>query len=171
MEVLDDYSLGEEQLSEKEADWKLFIGKKFDYYRPIWQKIEAGNKIQFNVYAFFFWSGWAGYRKMYQIYFILVALKLLSDYIPHFLNFPPPAASTVSILFFGVYLFWGFNANFIYYKHATKKIAQIKSTGLSKVLEETSLRNAGQEDMAFPLGAGFIIFILVLCLNSVLGIL
>lgn len=171
MEVLDDYSIGEEQLSEKEADWKLFIGKQFDYYRPIWQKIEAGNKMQFNVYAFFFWSGWAGYRKMYQIYFILVALKLLSDYIPHFLNFPTATISIVDILFFLVYLAWGFCANFVYYKQSTKKIAKIKSIGLSKVLEEISLRNAGQEDMTFPLGAGFIVFILVLCLNSALGIL
>lgn len=170
MEILDDYTLGDEKLSEKETDWQHFIGKQFDYYRPIWQKIEEGKKIQFNFYAFFFWSGWAGYRKMYQIYFILVALNLLSEYIPFFLGFSELSTGFISILFFLVYIIWGCYANLIYYNHATKKIAEIKSSGLSRVLEEKALRDAGHEDLTFPLGVGFIIVVLSLCLSTALGI-
>lgn len=169
MEILDDYII-EEELSEKEADWQLFIGKEFEYYRSIWRKIEAGEKIQFNIYAFFFWVGWAGYRKMYKVYFSLILLKQLSEYLPYFLNFPSPAVSAIGVLFFLVYLVWGFYANLIYYNHATKKIAQIKSAGLSKVLEEKSIRDAGQIDITFPLGAGFFLFILLTFLNGFLGI-
>ncbi|MBL4648853.1 MAG: DUF2628 domain-containing protein [Aureispira sp.] len=169
MEILDDYIIAEE-LSEKEIDWQLFIGKEFEYYRPIWNKIEAGDKVPFNVYAFFFWVGWAGYRKMYQVYFSLLLVKILVDYIPYFLNFSEPAISAISVLFILVYLAWGFYANKVYYNHATKKIAQIKSTGLSKVLEQKSIRDAGQTDITFPIGTGVLLFVLLMLLNSFLGL-
>ena len=107
---------------------------------------------------------------MYKVYFSLILLKQLSEYLPYFLNFPSPAVSAIGVLFFLVYLVWGFYANLIYYNHATKKIAQIKSAGLSKVLEEKSIRDAGQIDITFPLGAGFFLFILLTFLNGFLGI-
>lgn len=169
MEILDDYII-EEEISEKEADWQFFLGKEFDYYRPIWNKIEAGQKIQFNIYAFIFWVAWAGYRKMYKVYFSLFLFKQLYEYTPYFLNFSEIARTFMDILFILIYLVWGFYANLVYYNHATKKIAEIKSTNLSKVLQEKSIRDAGQEDMSFPLGVGFILVVLSILLNSLLGI-
>lgn len=167
MEILDDFII-EEEVSDKEADWKLFIGKEFEYYRPIWNKIEAGEKIQFNVYSFFLWSAWAGYRKMYQVYFLLVIAKQLFEYIPFFLGFTEEATIIVNILVILIYFIWGFYANLIYYKHATKKIAAIKSAGLSRFLEQKSIRDAGGTDITFPMLVGLALFVLLMFLNRFL---
>ncbi|WMX12020.1 DUF2628 domain-containing protein [Aureispira sp. CCB-E] len=169
MEILDNH-IFEEELSEKEADWKLFIGDKFDYYLPVWQKMEQGQKIHFNLSAFIFWVGWAAFRKMYLIYFLLFAARQVTNYLPFLFNASPELTLFIEIMFFFVYLAWGFYANWAYYNHAQKKIASIKTAGLSKVLEEKSIRDAGQTDIQFPIFMGIVLFVLTRFIETFLGI-
>jgi hypothetical protein len=170
MEVLDDYIL-EEELSEKEVDWQLFLGNEFDYYRPIWHKIEAGKRVQFNIYTFIFSFSWAAYRKMYAVFFLIFLFNLLPDCIPYFLHGPGIGTVLIpQVLSWAGYLLWGFWGNFIYYKHANKKIAAIKAAQHSKDLEEKSIIEAGNTDLAFPIVASIILIGLIIVFKSYFGI-
>lgn len=168
MEILDDYILEEETLSEKEADWQLFIGDRFEYYLPIWRKIENGKKAHFNGWGFIFSAGWAAYRKLYSFFFILFFINTSFDYIPYFLGLYMGNLSTILSLSF--FLIWGFYANYIYYTQATKKIAAIKAARLSKVLEQKAIRDAGGTDLATAVGLSVILTILNMLLQSFLYI-
>jgi hypothetical protein len=165
MEVLDDYIL-EEELSEKEVDWQLFLGEKFDYYRPIWNKIEQGHRVQFNIYAFIFSGAWAAYRKMYVVFFVLCFFNISLDYIPVLLDSLGIGATLIpQIISWIGFLLCGFFGNLIYYKSAIKKIATIKAAQYSKALEEQSIIKAGGTDFIFPIVATIVLVGLIIGFN------
>lgn len=157
MEILDD-QINEANLSEQEIDWKLFIGNQATYYLPIWKKIQEGKLIHFNVAAFFLWSTWAGYRKMYGIYFILFLMRNLTNvYIPLVLGLGVQFQTIMNIVFFAVFIIWGLFANYIYYQHANKRIKQIKAQHLSRTAQEKAIIAAGNTDLVFPIVVGLIL--------------
>lgn len=170
MEVLDDYIL-EGELSEKEVDWQLFLGKEFDYYRPIWHKIEQGHRVQFNIYAFIFSGTWAAYRKMYAVFFVLCFFNISLDYIPVLLGFSGIGTTLIPLILSWIgFLLWGFFGNLIYYKSAIKKIAAIKAAQHSKSLEEQSIIKAGGTDFTFPIIATIVLIGLIIGFNYYFGI-
>lgn len=168
MEILDDYILEEETLSEKEADWQLFLGDSFEYYLPIWHKIENGQKAQFNGWGFIFSTGWAAYRKLYSFFFILFFINAFLDYVPYFLGFY--IGNLSGILSLSVFVIWGFYANYIYYQQATKKIAAIKAARLSTIIEQKSIRDAGGTDLKTAIIISIVFVVLNMIVQDFLGI-
>lgn len=114
----------------KEEDFINFIGKNSHKYLPKFKKFNIDGVDRFSMTwnwpAFFFGFSWILYRKLYL--WFLVALPTLGLYV--FLIAMPV---------------WGMIGNYIYYRHAKKKILGFKTSHSSSDLSSisNSLRKIG----------------------------
>jgi len=118
-----------------EEDFSHFIGKNADKYLRKFKKFTVGGvdkaSITWNWPAFFFGFLWMLYRKLY----LWALLAFVLPIIPFL-----PSYSGLLIM-----IVWGMTGNYIYYKHAKKKILKLKTDQLSFDLSlmAASLRKIG----------------------------
>ncbi|HUN53958.1 MAG TPA: DUF2628 domain-containing protein [Smithella sp.] len=123
-----------------------FIGKNAGHYVMTFKKFESdrSGKIQatWNWPAFFFGFWWFIYRKLYLwalfvfvINFMPLCTKIFFD----------SSTSGIMGVCFGILLMiiWGASANYIYYDHIKKKIAEIDSLQLLKTPRQNELASTG----------------------------
>ncbi len=112
-----------------EDDLVLFVGKNADKYLDSFRKFTRNGEDSFAATwhwpAFFFSFWWFMYRKMYVWLLIFLLLGLI------------PAAGLFAMIGFGI------SANYLYYKHAKKKIAALKVQTSSEVDRAVAIARAG----------------------------
>ena len=118
-----------------EEDFAHFIGKNADKYLLKFKKFKVGGVDKFSISwhwpAFFFGFLWMLYRKLYLWTLVAFAIGIIS-------LFPSDFGFLITIV-------WGMTGNYIYYKHAKKKILKLKTDqpSFDLSLMETSLRKIG----------------------------
>ena len=118
-----------------EEDFAHFIGKNADKYLPKFKKFTVDGVDKFSITwhwsAFFFGGLWMLYRKLY-LWFLLAFVLPIIPFLPSY---------------FGLLMMivWGMTANYIYYKHAEKKILKLKTDqpSFDLSLMAASLRKIG----------------------------
>ncbi|MCR2823634.1 DUF2628 domain-containing protein [Lederbergia panacisoli] len=103
---------------------KYYVGEKSDLYFRRWEtELGEVSKTSWNFSAFFLTVFWAAYRKMYGLAIGILIAFFIIDII---------ASSTgmndvlyVLIVWGTVGLFLGLFGNYLYYKHAKKKIRKL----------------------------------------------
>ena len=104
-----------------EEDFAHFIGENADKYLPKFRKFNVNGVDKFSMTwhwpAFFFGHTWIAYRKMYVWALVAFLLVGIATNLGLLLTLP----FSTSILF-------GVTGNYIYYRHAKKKILELKST-------------------------------------------
>jgi hypothetical protein len=113
----------------RESDLALFVGKNADKYLPAFQKFTLGGADSFTATwhwpAFFFSFWWTLYRKLYGWTLLVILLSCIP-----YVGFLAMIASGVS-------------AKYIYYKHAKKKLLELKSLHVSEVERAAAVARAG----------------------------
>ncbi|MCR9253227.1 MAG: DUF2628 domain-containing protein [bacterium] len=130
-------------MKHSEEHYRLYFGRKADYYISIAEDIESGKTVAPNGFAFLFGFFWLMYRKMYisiAIYILLLFVESIIEEILYSLfNTPEKTASTIngiSTLAWAIIL--GLISNRIYINQANRKISAILSLNLPE--EEKRLR-------------------------------
>ena len=130
-DILDDIRSGNE--NDEIKDWKIYLGEEANYYIPKWDKIQSGQIISFNIYAFIFGIFWMLYRKMYRTALIVGGFIILQLAAEELLmtkmymteeEFKP--ISWISTLAINTLL--ALFSNWLFYKEAKRKIADVKNT-------------------------------------------
>ncbi len=123
----------------EEEDFALFVGKNAEKYLCKFRRFTRNGEDTFVATwhwpAFFFSFLWALYRKLYG--WALVVL---------FLGCVPYVGLLVMIAF-------GISANYIYYKHAKKKLIEVKSLTPSEAERAAAVARAGGVNIALVLAA------------------
>ena len=130
-------------MKHSEEHYKLYFGKKADYYLDVVKDFDSGKKVVFNIFSFFFGLFWMFYRKLY-IPILVVAILLFVEGMIEQLILTIMNASVgtetfvdrISMIVWGALL--GLFGNRIYIRQANRKIAKITALNLSK--EETNHR-------------------------------
>jgi Tfp pilus assembly protein PilE len=133
-----------------ENDLTLFVGKNTDKYLGAFHKFTSNGEDSFAATwhwpAFFFSFWWLLYRKMYVWMLVFLLLGCI------------PFAGLLAMIGFGI------SANYLYYKHAKKKIAALKVQTSSEADRAAAMARAG--------GVNNVAIVLVpLVLVAVVGIL
>ena len=119
-----------------EEDFAHFIGKKADKYLRKFKKFNVGGVDKFAVTwhwpAFFFGFLWMLYRKLYLWALVAFILDIAISSLPYYFVLP-------------MIIVWGMTGNYIYYKHAKKKILKLKTDqpSFDLSLMAASLRKMG----------------------------
>ena len=107
----------EQENSLSEEDFAHFIGKNADKYLLKFRKFNIDGVDKFSVTwhwpAFFFGFLWMLYRKLYLWALVAFAISVISI-----------LPSEFGLL---IVIVWGMTGNYIYYKHAKKKILELKT--------------------------------------------
>jgi hypothetical protein len=111
--------------------FELFVNKSKNYYLEFFDNYEKDKKIHFNFMAFLFGLFWFLYRKMNIEAFVLFIILLLETTLEKFITAHFELTNTdttigiqlVSSLTFAIFL--GLFGNWIYIKHANRKILSI----------------------------------------------
>jgi len=144
---------------DKWEKYRLFIGKKADYYIPRFRKFEeTGGALSWNWAAFFLGIMWMLYRKMY-LYSLLVFA--ISGFIGIVIALVSPQNIFLAI---GVQL-WimvGFGAfgNYLYYIFVKKQIEHLKQLYPDSESLKIILNHHGGTNIVAPILYLLIIFIL-----------
>ncbi len=113
----------------READLALFVGKNAEKYLVKFRKFSRNGEDSFSATwhwpAFFFSFWWTLYRKLYGWAFLVLFL------------------GCVPYLGFLVMIAFGMSANYIYYRHAKKKLIEVKSLPASEVERTAAVARAG----------------------------
>jgi len=126
-EVLDQF----EQSDETIAEWRLFVGPAADYYITQWRRIQNGDWLTFNIYAFLFSIFWMLYRQMLRPTIIFLSIYFAEGFLERFLfqvlGFEAPLGWWLfgRIVLFALGL--GFLGNWIYYQYTINAIREIKA--------------------------------------------
>lgn len=126
-----DHGLIPEEDENTPDDIQLFVGKKHEYYRKQWQKMDEQKKnTSFNFAAFFFAFLWFGYRKMYKYVFIFSLLFLAIDFlllsIIHIIDIDFYTPGIDRAINLGVAVFFGILGNHFYRSHMGSQITKIE---------------------------------------------
>ncbi len=123
----------------KEEDFALFVGKNAEKYLGKFRKFTRNGEDTFAATwhwpAFFFSFLWTLYRKLYG----WAILVLFLGCVPY-----------VGLL---VMIASGISANYIYYKHAKKKLIEVKSLTASEAERAAAMARAGGVNIAVVLAA------------------
>jgi len=113
----------------REEDLALFVGKNAEKYLGKFQKFTRDGEDSFATTwhwpAFFFSFWWTLYRKLYGWAILVLFL------------------GCVPYLGFLVMIAFGMSANYIYYRHAKKKLLEVKSLPASEVERTAAVARAG----------------------------
>lgn len=136
---------GEQEL---EQELKLFVGKKYPFYKHKWE-LEQARKLKWswNGWAAFFSILWLGYRRQYRTALlflsVLVTMNAVSYYIGWNYGIPIINTTPAALLFmFVACIGLGFFANQLYYQHAIRRIYKLKAKGIANEAAETYLLKA-----------------------------
>lgn len=115
----------ERDFAEKWDLYQAFVGRNPNYYRPIFRRFHHTGKISktFNWSALLAGGGWAAYRKLYGIavlHFVLLAAGII---IIQLVKWPFGLFALTPFLAMSVWL--SFSADALYFRHASKRIAEI----------------------------------------------
>lgn len=155
----------EDGIDESLKDWNTFVGAKMDYYIPKWVSLGDRGIISFNFAAFICGLFWMLYRKMYlyALFYgiILFAAGALEEIILETLGLYEYSRTIGNITNIAYATVLSCVANWIYKKHATNKIAELKMKGLSTDEYQLQLEKIGGTNIVAPIIAviGFILFI------------
>ena len=126
---LGDGAAGPATTSVTENDLAIFVGKNTDKYLGAFRKFTGNGEDSFAATwhwpAFFFSFWWLLYRKMYVWLLVFLLLGCI------------PFAGLLAMVGFGI------SANYLYYKHAKKKIAALKAQTSSEADRAAAIARAG----------------------------
>ncbi len=112
-----------------DADLALFIGKNAERYLSRFRKFRGGSEDSFNVTwhwpAFFFSFWWMLYRKLYG----WAALVFFLGCVPY--------VGLIMMVVFGI------SANYLYYRHAKRRVAELRAGPGTDVEKAAALARAG----------------------------
>lgn len=134
-----------------EADIRLFVGKKYDYYSGKWRLQMASHKPVYNFAAFFVFPFWLGYRKMYLYLNLLITNTFILGLLVSAF-FSNTISNGMNI---GLSIAFGMMANQLYRSHIYKKLREIKEQKLSPEHETLKIRRAGGTSL-LGMGLGFL---------------
>lgn len=127
--------------AEHERRLALFVGDKYPFYAARWAWMsKKGWPISWNWPAGLFFVGWLGYRGLYRIAFIVIAIDAVEFAAETWLD----ASSWVSSLFavaLGIVI--AVNGNRWYRNHVEARVADIAATTPPELLDE-ELRRQGR---------------------------
>ena len=61
-------------MKHSEEHYRIYFGRKADYYLDVVKDFESGKKVVFNIFSFFFGLFWMLYRKLYVPILVVVIL-------------------------------------------------------------------------------------------------
>jgi Tfp pilus assembly major pilin PilA len=132
--------------SDSADEFRSFIGKNAGYYITKFKKFESdrSDKIQvtWNWPAFFFGFWWFIYRRLYLSALFVFAINLMPFCTRLIFDI---STSNILGIVFGLLLMiiWGASANYIYYKRAKKKIAEIENLYPITITRHAELARTG----------------------------
>jgi len=139
---------------------ELFVGKNYDYYRFIWNRLEKRKgTFSLNIPAFFFLTIWLAYRKMYRTLGIYLAVNFGFMFLTLILAGTPfcIVSLTVGFLLTAYMSFiFVFRANHMYRTFAIEKTTQIMNEYKKKDIERV-LTEEGGTSMNSAIFMGFIV--------------
>jgi hypothetical protein len=149
--------------------FKTFYGRTPEYYLDRLGRYLSGNKISFNVYAFFFGVAWLVYRKMYKQILYVFLLMFLFALIISILNISGIISdSTLSdfeyLILFIVSTILGFSANYWYIKKSISIIEKNISQGNDSSSTDQILKKKGGTSIV-----ALIIFIILSIIISIMS--
>lgn len=135
-------------MKHSEEHYKLYFGKKADYYFDIVTELDSGKRVVFNLFSFLFGLFWMLYRKLYLPLLIVVILIFLESMIEQTIlisiNASPVTEAVVEkiSLFIWVSLL-GFFGNTMYINQANRKITKILALNLTIEETDRKIKKAG----------------------------
>ncbi|WP_171051761.1 DUF2628 domain-containing protein [Alteribacter natronophilus] len=144
---------------DEKEELDAFVGKNQSYYFDRWEQSDDPSRTAgWNWAAFFLSVFWLGYRKMYGLMILVMAVN-------YFLPFFVRSELLVFVLLISISIFLGLRGNAIYYRHAKKKIGDThKVTGDIRA----DLARAGGTNLWKALGIFAIFVVAVFILEEVL---
>jgi uncharacterized membrane protein len=127
-------------------DYISLITKNAGYYVSTFKNFESGRfdkiKVTWNWPAFFFGFWWFIYRKLYLWAFFVFVVNLIPFCTKMIYDIK---TSNILRIFLGflIMIIWGASANYIYYRHIKKKIAEIDNLHLLKTPRQAELTRTG----------------------------
>jgi hypothetical protein len=123
-EILDQIDQ-EEQL---DRYYRLFVGRRSNYYLRQWRRLRHGQWLTFNSSSFLFGILWLLYRRMFRTAFLFLAVFLAEGFVEALFfrawNIVPPLwwVGTRTLIFA---LLLGVLGNWLYLLHTREKVRQI----------------------------------------------
>jgi len=121
-----DHQINSSETTEKAAhlqeSWRLFVDTRYHYYADKWSKsTDPANHAGWNWASFFVGLFWLGYRKMFGVLLMILAIYFVTDALVYvtglrFLN---------SIVSLSIFIYLGAKGNSLYYRFVRKKIELI----------------------------------------------
>lgn len=164
-DILDDIRDNEE--NDEIKDWRIFIGEQANYYIPKWEKIQSGQIISFNIYAFLFGIFWMFYRKMYRTALIvgglLVFQFLIEDFLRINMNITEEGFKPITWSFtLLINTLFALFSNWLFYLEGQRKIEQIKDSTIDDY--EVKLLQAGGTSI-LSVFLGMVIYIVAIAIG------
>ncbi len=130
-DILDD--IRDHEDNDKFKDWRIYLGEQANYYIPKWEKIQSGQIITFNIYAFFFGIFWMLYRKMYRTALVIGAIMFVQIIAEESLRVNmnmteedfQPITWTFNILFSTCFALF---SNLLFFNEAQRRISEVKNS-------------------------------------------
>lgn len=144
--------------AEYERRLALFVGDKYPFYAGKWAWMaEKGRPISWNWAAAALFVGWLGYRGLYRIAFIVIAIDA-GEFAIESLFDAPSWVSSLFALALGIVI--AVNGNRWYRNHVQARVADIVATTPPERLDEELVR---QGRPSWPKGLGvFLIYAVAL---------
>jgi len=137
-------------LEKRKELWKAYVGPKYEYYIPIFEKFYTkGGYFSFNI-AGLLGAWWTAYRKMILLTFILMFFVIIDRIFAYFGDIGKILIIIFSIPQIILVLFF---SNYLYYKQAQKHIA----LSLSEPNPKEYLQKVGGVSWKYVIGLFFII--------------
>lgn len=104
--------------------WRCFVDTRYHYYADKWSNSsDPANHAGWNWASFFVGLFWLGYRKMFGILLMILAIYLVTDAIVYFTGI----GFLNSVIPFAIFVYLGAKGNSLYYRHVSDKVAVIGS--------------------------------------------
>lgn len=139
----------------KQEHFEAFVKTSTAYYTNKLEQYEQGKKFTFNLYAFLFSIFWFAYRKMYlHAFLISVLITLLSiteeKIIGYYGIYDDAQIKSIDLICnICLAIAYGFTANYLYIKHAIKKVGEVAQNfeGDESLLHQALERKGGTNSL------------------------
>lgn len=160
----------------KQEHFEAFVKTSTEYYTNKLELYEQGKKFTFNLYAFLFSIYWFLYRKMYLhaflIFVLITLINIIKEKIVGYYGIYDNAQIKSIDLICNICLAiaFGYTANYLYIKHAIKKIGAVAQNfeGDESLLHQVLERKGGTNGLVVTI---LILTIIICCIiaASVVG--
>lgn len=135
-------------MKHSEEHYRLYFGKKANYYLEVLRDFESGKKVVFNIFPFFFGLFWMLYRKLYFPILVVAILLFIEVVIEQTLLIIMDASTgTETVVDRISMIVWvtllGVFGNRIYIGQANRKISKIKKLNLSEEETNEKIKQSG----------------------------